>query len=135
MNNLNSVLLEGNLCRDPELRYTSKGTAVCTLVVASNRSYKVEDERQEEVSFFETTTWGKLATTCAEYLSKGRGVRVVGRLKQERWDDGEGNPRARVLVIAEHVEFKPQRRTENGEESTAAADDGEQEQLAEPIAS
>ena len=76
MNNLNSVLLEGNLCRDPELRYTPKGTPVCSLVVASNRSYKVESERQEEVSFIETTTWGKLATVCAEYLAKGRGVRV-----------------------------------------------------------
>lgn len=53
MNNVNSVLLEGNLCRDPELSYTSKGTSVCTLLVASNRSYKVEDERQEEVSLFE----------------------------------------------------------------------------------
>ena len=119
MNNLNAVLLEGNLCRDPELRYTTKGTAVCTLVVASNRSYKVEDERQEEVSFFETTTWGKLATTCAEYLVKGRGVRVVGRLKQDRWEDGEGNPRARIVVVAEHVEFKPQRRSEHDDEGAS----------------
>ena len=54
---------------------------MCARVVACNRSYKVEDERQEHVSFFETTTWGKLATTCAEYLTKGRGVRVVGRLE------------------------------------------------------
>lgn len=143
MNNLNSVLLEGNLCRDPELRYTSKGTAVCTLVVASNRSYKVEDERQEEVSFVETTTWGKLATTCAEYLTKGRGVRVVGRLKQERWEDGEGNPRARVVVIAEHVEFKPQRRVDADEAEGASAEEpadaqepaGAQEEVAEALAS
>ena len=97
MNNLNSVLLEGNLCRDPELRYTPKGTAVCTLVVASNRSYKVDSERHEEVSFVEATTWGKLATVCAEHLAKGRGVRVVGRLKQERWEDGDGNARAKLV--------------------------------------
>lgn len=110
MNNLNSVLLEGNLCRDPDLRYTTRGTAVCTLVVASNRSYKVDGERHEEVSFIETTTWGKLANVCAEHLTKGRGVRVVGRLKQDRWEDEDGNPRAKVGIVAEHVEFQPQRR-------------------------
>ena len=119
MNNLNSVLLEGNLCRDPELRYTPKGTPVCTLVLASNRSYKVEGERQEEVSFVETTTWGKLATVCAEHLAKGRGVRVVGRLKQDRWEDSEGNARAKVVIVAEQVEFQP-RRSANGERNGAA---------------
>ena len=110
MNNLNSVLMEGNLCRDPELRYTPKGTPVCTLVVASNRSYKIEGERHDEVSFIETTAWGKLAAVCAEHLTKGRGVRVVGRLKQDRWEDAEGNSRAKVLIVAEHVEFQPRRR-------------------------
>ena len=99
---------------------------MCNLVVACNRSYKVEDERQEHVSFFETTTWGKLATTYAEYLTKGRGVRVVGRLDRERWEDREGNPRAQVVVIAEHVEFKPLRRPEAKE---GVADDGDAAQV------
>ncbi|MDE0222819.1 MAG: single-stranded DNA-binding protein [Spirochaetaceae bacterium] len=112
MNNLNSVLLEGNLTRDPELRYTAKGTAVCRFSIACNRSYKQEDQRQEEVSYFDVTTWSRLAEICAEYLVKGRGVRVVGRLKQDRWEDDSGNRRSRVEVIAEHVEFKPQRRDE-----------------------
>ena len=62
MNNLNSILLEGNLARDPEPRYAPEGTPTCTLVVASNRTYKVAGEREEEVSFIETTTSGKLAT-------------------------------------------------------------------------
>ena len=132
MNNLNSVLLEGNLCRDPELRYTPKGTPVCTLVLASNRSYKVEGERQEEVSFVETTTWGKLATVCAEHLAKGRGVRVVGRLKQDRWEDPEGNARAKVVIVAEQVEFQP-RRSAAGERNGAAAP--EQGEPAEQLAS
>ena len=125
MNNLNSVLLEGNLCRDPDLRFTPKGTPVCTLVVASNRSYKVEEERQEEVSFIETTAWGKLATVCSDYLKKGRGVRVVGRLKQDRWQDGDGNARSKVMIVAEHVEFQPQRRADangSGEDAAAATD-------------
>jgi single-strand DNA-binding protein len=112
MNNLNSVLLEGNLTRDPELRYTAKGTAVCRFAIACNRSYKQEEQRQEEVSYFDVTTWSRLAEICAEYLVKGRGVRVVGRLKQDRWEDDSGNRRSRIEVIAEHVEFKPQRREE-----------------------
>lgn len=121
MNNLNSVLLEGNLTRDPELRYTAKGTAVCRFSIACNRSYKQEEQRQEEVSFFDVTTWARLAEICAEYLVKGRGVRVVGRLKQDRWEDDSGNRRSRVEVIAEHVEFKPQRRDEVETEPEAEA--------------
>ena len=109
MNNLNSILLEGNLTRDPELRYTPKGEPLCTLVVSSARSYKAEGERHEEVSFIEAVTAGKLATVCAEHLSKGRGIRVVGRIKQERWEDAEGNSRSKVLIVAEHVEFQPRR--------------------------
>ena len=125
MNNLNSVLLEGNLCRDPELRYTPKGTPVCTLLLASNRSYKVEGERQEEVSFVETTTWGKLATVCAEHLAKGRGVRVVGRLKQERWEDPDGNTRSKVVIVAEQVEFQPRRSTGGARDGADATEQGE----------
>ena len=76
MNNLNSILLEGNLVRDPELRYTpsdgtAPGTALCTLVVSSVRMYKRDGERTEDVSFIEATTAGKLATVCAEHLTKG----------------------------------------------------------------
>ena len=110
LNNLNSILLEGNLCRDPELRYTPKGTPVCTLVLSSVRTYKLDGERHEEVSFIEVTTAGKLATVCAEHLSKGRGVRVVGRIKQERWEDGDGNSRSKVVIVAEHLEFSPAER-------------------------
>lgn len=117
MNNLNSVLLEGNLTRDPELRHTPQGTPTCTLVVASNRTCKVEGKRREEVSFFEATTWGKLAQVCAEHLAKGRGIRVVGRLKQERWEDTEGNARAKVVIVAEQVEFQPVRHRPRDERS------------------
>ena len=114
LNNLNSILLEGNLVRDPELRYTpsdgtSPGTPVCTLVLSSTRTCKVDGERREEVSFIEATTVGKLATACAEHLTKARGVRVVGRIKQERWEDADGNARSKVVIVAEHVEFQPRR--------------------------
>ncbi len=107
MNNLNSILLEGNLVRDPELNFTAKGTPVCSFSVASNRYFKQDDEMQQEVSYFDVTTWSKLAEVCKEYLTKGRGVRVVGRLKQDRWTNEEGKTRSKVHIIAEHVEFKP----------------------------
>ena len=120
MNNLNSVLIEGNLVRDPELSYTPKGTAVCKFAVGCNRQWKQDDEVQKEVSFFDISTWTRLAEVCGEYLKKGRGVRVVGRLKQDRWTDPDGKPHSRVEIVAEHVEFKPQLRKEGD-----AAADGE----------
>ena len=128
MNNLNSILLEGNLVADPELRYTPKGAAVCSFRVASNRFYKQEEELQKEVSYFDVTTWNRQAEVCNEYLSKGRGVRVVGRLKQDRWEDGEGKTRSKVHIVAEHVEFKPKFRnggTEPGGEGQTTGQGGE----------
>ena len=108
MNNLNSILLEGNLVRDPDLKTTPSGTPVCTFSVASNRWFKQNDQLEQEVSFFDVEAWSKLAETCGDTLKKGRGVRVVGRLKQDRWNDGEGKLHTKVKIVAEHVEFKPQ---------------------------
>jgi single-strand DNA-binding protein len=127
MNNLNSILVEGNLVKDPELSYTPKGTAVCKFTVACHRMYKQDEETQKEVSFFDVTTWMRQAEVCAEYLKKGRGVRVVGRLKQDRWTDPEGKLHSRVLIIAEHVEFKPQLKKPDGEETKEEAEQDEQE--------
>ena len=127
MNNLNSILLEGNLVADPDLRYTPKGAAVCSFCVACNRFYKQEEELQKEVSYFDVTTWNRQAEVCNEYLTKGRGVRVVGRLKQDRWEDGEGKTRSKVHIVAEHVEFKPKFKnedtaTEEGQEESTDSD-------------
>ena len=121
MNNLNSILLEGNLVADPELRYTPKGAPVCSFRVASNRYFKQEEELQKEVSYLEVTTWNRLAEVRNEYLAKGRGVRVVGRLKQDRWEDAEGKTRSKVHIVAEHVEFKPKFKSE-GEEQPGEQD-------------
>ncbi|OHD67336.1 MAG: single-stranded DNA-binding protein [Spirochaetes bacterium RBG_13_68_11] len=128
MNNLNSVLIEGNLVRDPELKYTPKGAAVCTFALASNRYFKQDEETQKEVSFFDVTTWSRLAEVCGEYLKKGRGVRVVGRLKQDRWTSPEGQARSKVEIVAEHVEFKPQLKGKDGDEKD---DNGAAESKAE----
>jgi single-strand DNA-binding protein len=107
MNSLNSILIEGNLTKDPALTETPKGTPVCKMTVASNRFYRQDEELQKEVSFFEVEVWSRLAEACAANLTKGRGVRVVGRLKQDRWTDTEGKIHERVKIVAEHVEFKP----------------------------
>jgi single-strand DNA-binding protein len=106
MNALNSVLLEGNLTRNPELSYTTKGVEVCSFSIATNRFYRSGEEAVEEVNYFDIQTWGMLAITCSDTLTKGRGVRVVGRLKQDRWETEDG-PRSRIYIVAEHVEFKP----------------------------
>ncbi|MCX7655934.1 MAG: single-stranded DNA-binding protein [Treponemataceae bacterium] len=108
MNPLNSILIEGNLVRDPLLKTTPKGTPVCTFSLASNRYYKQESGFEKEVSFFNVEAWSKLAETCYNLGHKGRGVRVVGRLKQERWLGSDGKPYSRVSIVAEHVEFKPE---------------------------
>jgi single-strand DNA-binding protein len=107
MNNLNSILIEGNLVRDPQLRTTPKGTPVCTFTVASNRYYRLDSGMEREVSFFEVQTWGKLAESIYTQGRKGRGVRVVGRLKQERWNGSDGKSHSKITIVAEHVEFRP----------------------------
>ncbi len=113
MNHLNSILVEGNLVRDPNLRGTPSGNQVCDFTVATNRSYKVADQKYEnEVSYFDVEAWSRLGAACAQNLKKGRGVRVVGRLKQDRWTDTEGKPHARVKIVAEHIEFKPENHRE-----------------------
>jgi single-strand DNA-binding protein len=107
MNNLNQILIEGNLVKNPELKHTPKGTPLCTFSVASNRYIKQDEDFQKEVSFFDVTTWTDLAQNCAKELTKGRGVRVIGRLKQDRWQDADGKQRSKVFIVAEHVIFKP----------------------------
>jgi single-strand DNA-binding protein len=120
MNNLNSILVEGTLVRDPLMKTTAKGTPLCTFSIASNRFYKQDCGFEKEVSYFDVETWSKVAESCNNLGRKGRGVRVVGRLKQDRWNDAEGKPRSKVSIVAEHVEFRPEFRkeAENTEEES-----------------
>jgi len=108
MNSLNSILIEGNVVRDPTLKETPRGSIVCNFSIASNRFYKQDDQFEQETSFFEVESWAKLAEACEKNCGKGRGVRVVGRLKQDRWTGTDGKNYSKIKVIAEHVEFKPQ---------------------------
>jgi single-strand DNA-binding protein len=109
VNSLNSILLEGNLVKDPESKTLATGSQVCNFTVASDRFYRQSqsDNTEKEVSYFDVEAWSRLGLACSQNLKKGRGVRVVGRLKQDRWVDGEGKTKSRVMIVAEHVEFKP----------------------------
>ena len=105
MSNVNVVILMGNLTRDPEMKYTPQGTAVCDLSMAINYTRGKGDQKKEEVSFFDITAFGKSAENAAEYLKKGRQVIVEGRLQQERWESADGQKRSKVKVIAERITF------------------------------
>jgi single-strand DNA-binding protein len=131
MNNLNSVLIEGNLVRSPEFRTTAKGTPLCTFALASNRCYKQNDDVTKEVSFFDVECWSKLAETVNNLGHKGRGVRVVGRLKQERWNDADGKMHAKITIIAEHIEFRPEVKSNESEEIAEADNTVEEEETVE----
>ena len=106
MNNLNSVIIEGNMVRDPLIRTTPRGTQVCNFSIASNRFYRQDSNLEKETGFFEVEAWGKLADTCGNQGRKGRGVRVVGRLKQDRWTGLDGKNHNKVTIVAEHVEYR-----------------------------
>ena len=106
MNNPNSVLIEGNMVRDPLIRSTPRGTQVCHFSIASNRFYRQDSSLEKETGFFDVEAWGKLATACNTQGRKGRGVRVVGRLKQDRWTGADGKNHNKVAIVAEHVEYR-----------------------------
>lgn len=102
---LNRVQLIGNLTRDPELRYTPQGTAVCTLGLATNRTWVPSDggERQEETEYHRIVAWAKLAEICSQLLYKGRKVYVEGRLQTRKWTTQEGTEREITEVVIDNM--------------------------------
>ena len=106
MANINRVVLVGNLTRDPELRHTPSGTAVCNLRLAVNTRRKDETGQWvDKPNYFDITVWGNQGERCAQYLSKGRPVGVDGRLEWREWETPEGNKRQAVDVVADTVQF------------------------------
>ena len=107
MANLNKVLLLGNVTRDPEVRYTPKGSAVCDLGIAVNRAYTTDSgEKREEVTFVDVTLWGRTAEVASDTLKKGRPVFIEGRLQMDTWDDKQtGQKRSRLRVVAENMQL------------------------------
>jgi single-strand DNA-binding protein len=107
MPSFNKVILAGNLVRDPELRYTPKGTAVAKIGLAINRQWKDESGQQkEEVTFVDVDAFGRQAEVVSQYLKKGRPILVEGRLKLDQWDDKQTNQkRSRLGVVLESFQF------------------------------
>jgi single-strand DNA-binding protein len=107
MASFNKVILLGNLTRDPEVRYTPKGSAVCDLGVAVNRQYTLDSgEKREEVTFVDVVLWSRLAEIAGEYLKKGRPVFIEGRLQLDTWDDKQsGQKRSKLRVIGETMQL------------------------------
>jgi single-strand DNA-binding protein len=107
MASFNKVILLGNLTRDPEVRYTPKGTAVTELGMAVNRVYTAENgEKREETNFVDVTLWGRTAEIAGEYLKKGRPVFIEGRLQLDTWDDKtSGQKRSKLKVVGEGLQL------------------------------
>ena len=128
MNQLNSLIIEGNAVKKAEFSEPKAGFFVCRFPVAVNRWYKSRNnEGVSEVSYFDVEAYGKLAEYCKKKVDKGQGMRVVGRIKQDRWKDKDGKSASRVYVVAEHIEYKPKFNNSimtTEEESTSAEEEG-----------
>lgn len=130
MNNINCLIVEGNITHNAEFKTTAHGYPICKMPIAVNHYYKKanSDEYVDEVSYFDVETFGKLAEICSKFSQKGRGVSVVGRIKQNRWKTEDGKNASRVTIVAEKVEFKPRL---NGEKVTVTDETVDQNELEE----
>ena len=107
MASYNKVMIIGNLTRDPEIKYTPKGTAIADIGLAVNRNYTTESgEKREEVTFIDVTLWGRVAEIVGEYCKKGRPLFVEGRLQLDSWDDkATGQKRSKLKVVGETIQL------------------------------
>ncbi len=122
MSDLNEVIVSGRLTRDCELRHTPTGTAVTDVIIASNRIWSKDSDRQEETTFVDVTIWGKQAESLHEYLVKGRHIMVVGRLKLNKWETEEGDKRSKLTMVAEKINLTPGGRSNGGTQSPSKSE-------------
>ena len=122
MASFNKVILAGNLTRDPELRYTPKGTAIAKITLAINRKWRTETgEMKEDVTFVDVDAFGKSAETIGQYLKKGRPILMEGRLRYETWEDKQTNQkRSKLGVVLETFQFIDSQRPGEAGPSAAA---------------
>ncbi|HSV32465.1 MAG TPA: single-stranded DNA-binding protein [Atribacteraceae bacterium] len=112
----------GRLARDPDLRYTPQGTAVCKFTLAMGRQYQGKNGMVDETTFITVTAWSKLGENCARFLQKGRQVAVVGELRSNPWEDREGNRRTSYEINAANVQFLSPPRQGTGERNTVVSE-------------
>jgi single-strand DNA-binding protein len=136
MASFNKVILLGNLTRDPEVRYTPKGSAVCDLGLAVNRAYTLDNgEKREEVTFVDVVLWSRLAEIAGEYLKKGRPVFIEGRLQLDTWDDKQsGQKRSKLRVIGETMQLLGSRPSGGGGGGGEGGDEDRGSRSAKPAA-
>lgn len=123
MASFNKVILAGNLTRDPELRYTPKGTAIAKIGLAINRKWRSESgELKDETTFVDVDAFGKTAETIGQYLKKGRPILVEGRLRYETWDDKQtGQKRSKLGVVMDSFQFMDSGHRGEGEGGATSA--------------
>ncbi len=109
MASFNKVILIGNLTRDPELKYTPSGTPVVNFPLAVNRKYRQGEELKEEVTYVDIVVFGRQAEHCGQYLNKGDGAIIDGRLQQRRWETDDGQKRSKHEVVGDNVTFLPKK--------------------------
>lgn len=106
MTQLNSLIIEGKLVKEPEIKHVSNGKTVCNFTVANNRYIPKDDGTfEQETMYIDCECWNRLADLAESKGKKGCSVRVVGRLKQSRWIDSTGQSRSKIIIIGEHLEF------------------------------
>jgi single-strand DNA-binding protein len=129
MVSFNKVILMGNLTKDPEIRYTPSGMAVANFRIAVNHRYKQGEETKDDVCFIDIVVFGKQAENSGQYLSKGQGVIVDGRLQERRWETDDGQKRSKYEVVAQSVRFLPRRQESQGSPAKGETemDDGGEE--------
>ena len=126
MAGFNKIILMGNLTRDPEIRYAPNGTPVANFGLAVNRRYRQGEEMREDVCFIDIVIFGKQAETCGQYLSKGQGALIEGRLQMRKFETKDGQKVTKHEVVAENVRFLSKR--------TEPAGEREQREPAEDVA-
>ena len=126
MANINRVVLVGNLTRDPELRHTPSGTAVCKLRIAVNTRMKdgATGEWRDKPNYFDVTVWGAQGENCARFLAKGRALAVDGRLEWREWTTDGGDKRQAVEIVGDAVQFLGASNGELSAGSSATTDEG-----------
>lgn len=131
---LNKVELIGNLTRDPELRYTPQGTAVCTFGLATNRQWTTDSgEKKEDAEFHRIVAWNKLAELCAQLLGKGRKVYVEGRLQTRRWTGQDGQERTTTEIVINDMIILDSKYSATPGGDFDIPEEGESEAVPEPV--
>jgi single-strand DNA-binding protein len=116
MNNLNQILIDGDLTIDPKFKHTEDGAAICNFSAVLNRSFKQDDDyTSKEVPFSDITAWSSLSKQCDSELLKGSEVSIIGRLKKDRWQDEDGKNHSKVNIIVDRVVFKSLKEREKHE--------------------